>query len=44
MAGDREKYLQVGCDAYASKPVNRRELIEIIRKQFQRSTASVDAS
>ncbi|MFO7526407.1 MAG: response regulator [Ignavibacteriaceae bacterium] len=30
MAGDKEKILESGCDAYLSKPFSRQELINII--------------
>jgi len=30
MAGDAEKCKAVGCDAYASKPINRRRLLKLI--------------
>ncbi len=32
MEGDKEKVLEAGCDAYVSKPVRIRELLQIIRK------------
>ena len=32
MSGDRERYLQSGCNDYQSKPVDRRSLIEAIKK------------
>ncbi len=34
MATDREKCLAAGCNNYAAKPINRRELIEMIRRQL----------
>jgi len=34
MKGDREKLLAAGCDAYLSKPINTRELPEIISEML----------
>ena len=34
MKGDREKFIGAGCDAYLSKPINTRELPEIIGKML----------
>ena len=40
MTGDSERCLKAGCDAYASKPINRRELIELIAHAAERCRAS----
>ncbi len=36
MKGDREKFIEAGCDAYLSKPVNTRELPGIIAEMLRR--------
>ena len=36
MKGDREKFMEAGCDAYVSKPINTRELPEIIAGMLPR--------
>ena len=32
MKGDKERILEAGCDAYVSKPINTRELPQLIEK------------
>jgi hypothetical protein len=34
LLGDREKALEYGCDDYISKPINKTELITLIKKYF----------
>ena len=34
MKGDKEKFIGAGCDTYLSKPINTRELPEIIGKML----------
>jgi signal transduction histidine kinase/CheY-like chemotaxis protein/HPt (histidine-containing phosphotransfer) domain-containing protein len=34
MKGDEEKCISAGCDHYLPKPVNRKKLIEVVRKYF----------
>ena len=36
MKGDRERFLEAGCDAYLSKPISTRELPEMIDEMLQR--------
>ena len=40
MADDNRKCLEAGCDAYASKPINRAALIEICREWLGREAGS----
>ena len=35
MKGEREKFIEAGCDAYVSKPINTRELPGIVAKMLQ---------
>lgn len=39
MYGDRERFIDAGCDDYLSKPVSRRELIEMIESHLVRIRA-----
>lgn len=34
MQGDRERFLQAGCDDYLSKPIQVQELITMVKKYF----------
>ena len=34
MKGDEEKFLEAGCNVYASKPINTRELPEVIAQML----------
>jgi signal transduction histidine kinase/CheY-like chemotaxis protein len=40
MAGDRERFLEAGFDDYIAKPINKNELITIIKRQVQRFDAA----
>jgi two-component system, cell cycle response regulator DivK len=36
MRGDRERFLESGCDDYLSKPIQMAELIEMVDKHYSR--------
>lgn len=38
---DRQKCLDAGCDDHASKPINRRSLIQIIRRHAEKSVSAM---
>jgi CheY-like chemotaxis protein len=38
LSGDRNKALAAGCNDYLSKPVLKSELVELIRKYFERQS------
>ena len=40
MASDREKCIRAGCTDYTAKPINRKKLIETIRKHLQAAAVS----
>ncbi|GAG49203.1 unnamed protein product, partial [marine sediment metagenome] len=40
MANDRQKCLDAGCDDYTSKPINRKKLIEMIRRYLNSPVAA----
>lgn len=40
MASDREKCIQAGCNDYTAKPINRKKLIETIRKHLPAAVVS----
>jgi CheY-like chemotaxis protein len=37
MPGDRERALEAGCDDFVAKPVERYQLVEVIRRLTERS-------
>jgi len=38
MPGDKEKAIEVGCNDYISKPINKKLLLEIISKHIEKRT------
>ncbi|TET42858.1 MAG: response regulator [Dehalococcoidia bacterium] len=45
MKGDEEKIMKAGCDAYLSKPINTRQLPEIVAKMLlQRQKDSIEGN
>jgi DNA-binding response OmpR family regulator len=43
MACDRQACIQAGCDDYATKPIDRRMLIEMIRHHLRREAVAATA-
>jgi len=42
MKGDREKAIEAGCDAYIPKPINTRQLPEVVAEMLRRGRASIN--
>ena len=40
MKGDEEKFIEAGCDAYLSKPIDTRELPGVVAEMLQRQKSS----
>ena len=36
LSGDREKAIEAGCNDYIAKPINKDELLSLIRKYFKK--------
>jgi CheY-like chemotaxis protein len=36
MSGDRERCMEAGCDEYLAKPMDRRRLLEVVRRLASR--------
>jgi CheY-like chemotaxis protein len=36
LSGDREKAIEAGCNDYISKPINKDELLSLIKKYFKK--------
>jgi len=41
MKGDKNKCIEAGCDDYLSKPIDRKQLLEKLRKYFPLEQASL---
>ena len=41
MAGDRAKCISAGCDDYTTKPINRKELVCMVRRHLEHRTEGV---
>lgn len=41
MAGDRAKCISAGCDDYTTKPIDRKELVCMVRRHLEHRTEGV---
>ena len=43
ISGDSDKCIRAGCDHYATKPIDRRKLVEVIQRQAHKKISVANA-